>query len=452
MKIVMRLILLLALSVAALMVAEGYVSFRQSEAIVKTTVRDELRAHALSLQITLEDQFSAGEMAEAQRLIDHLSENRQLYGALLFDERGQMVMVSDPSIADVLAYPDEVRRVIATGIAGEIVRRINGQDVLAIILPVRLSATRRGAFEIVQPLTLMEADLTGIRRHFAVTRLSLIVVILLGILLVMYQMSRRLNEQKQAALSAAEERFRLKQELQQSERLAAVGRLAAGVAHELGTPLNVIDVRAKQLLTREDQPPDVSERYLRIIRTQVRDMTHIVRQLLTLAQPLQLCPAAIELRHMISETLVLLEAESSDGIKIEFAPSAEATISGDEKLLRQALLNLFRNSVQAMPAGGRLEIAIEAPPMIREGREFVAVRIADSGTGIAPEHLAHIFDPFYTTKDIGLGSGLGLSVASRIVAEHGGWIAAENAAAGGAVFMVYLAQANQPESGRGETQ
>lgn len=449
MKIVMRLILLLALSVATLMIAEGYFSFRQSEAVVETTVRNELLAHALSLQITLEDQFRSGETADAQRLIDHLSENSQLYGALLFDERGQVVVVSAPGVEDRLRFPEEVRRVIDTGIAGEIVRRVNDQDVLAIILPVRLSSTRRGAFEIAQPLSLVEADLTGIRRNFAVMRSALVLAILLGMLVVMYRMSGTLNKQKQEAVSAAEERLKLEQELQQHNRLAAVGRLAAGVAHELGTPLNVIDVRAKQLLANEEQKPETRERYLRSIRAQAQDMTRIVRQLLTLAQPLHLRRYAIEPRQLIAKTLALLEAEAGGGIRIEVTPGAEVIINGDEELLQQALFNLFRNSLQAMPTGGRLEISVAPPQVIKEEREFVAVRIADSGTGIAPEHLEHIFDPFYTTKDVGRGSGLGLSVAGRIVAEHGGWIAAENAAEGGAVFTVYLPTAS--ESARGET-
>lgn len=434
----MRLFLLLALGIAALMIAEGYFSFRQSKAVVETTVRNEFLAHALSLQITLEDQFRAGETADAKRLIDHLSENAQLYGALLFDEHGQVVMVSASGVEDKLRFPEEVRRVIDTGIAGQIVRRVNEQEVLVIILPVRLSATRRGAFEIAQPLALVEADLTGIGHNLAVTRSALVLAILLGMLVVMYRMSGTLNKQKQEAVSAAEDRLRLEQELQQSNRLAAVGRLAAGVAHELGTPLNVIDARAKQLLASEEQKPETRERYLRSIRAQAQDMTRIVRQLLTLAQPLHLRREAIELRQLIAKTLASLKVEASDGIRIEVTPGAEVTTNGNEELLRQALFNLFRNSVQAMPTDGRLAITVAPPQVIKEGREFVAVRIADSGTGIAREHLEHIFDPFYTTKDVGLGSGLGLSVAGRIVAEHGGWIAAENAAEGGAVFTVYL--------------
>jgi signal transduction histidine kinase len=93
-----------------------------------------------------------------------------------------------------------------------------------------------------------------------------------------------------------------------------------------------------------------------------------------------------------------------------------------------------------MPEGGRLRVELVKDAEVKDGRSFGAVRISDTGGGIAPEHLAHIFDPFYTTRAVGEGTGIGLSVALRIVEEHGGWIDANNNGEGGATFSIYLPQ------------
>jgi signal transduction histidine kinase len=115
-------------------------------------------------------------------------------------------------------------------------------------------------------------------------------------------------------------------------------------------------------------------------------------------------------------------------------------VDADKDLINQVLLNICLNAIQAMPEGGRLRINAIASARRKDGRPMVALRVSDTGTGIAPEHLPRIFEPFYTTKEIGAGSGLGLAISSRIVEEHGGWIEAANNPEGGATITVHLPQ------------
>src|SRR6185436_3300792 len=186
------------------------------------------------------------------------------------------------------------------------------------------------------------------------------------------------------------------------ERLAAVGRLAAGVAHEIGTPLNVIDARAEQLLERPDVPLPARQRNLTIIRTQSERITRIVRQLLNLARPYQLKREAMAARDLLKGVIELIEADAQRAeIALEVSVDADVEFEIDEELIHQVLLNVCRNGLQALPHGGRLQITCAANQLIKNGQPFTPITVRDTGAGIAPEHLPHIFDPFFTTKDVG---------------------------------------------------
>jgi hypothetical protein len=143
-----RLIMLLTLMVGVVMAAGGYFFLRQREAKLEEAMRNEVRAHALTLQIALEDFYRAGRLSDAKQMIDRLSDNPKIYGVALFDEGGRTVMVSDPLVADEISYPLEARRVIATGETVELLRTIGERPVFSIIMPIRVGAARRGAFEI----------------------------------------------------------------------------------------------------------------------------------------------------------------------------------------------------------------------------------------------------------------------------------------------------------------
>jgi signal transduction histidine kinase len=264
-------------------------------------------------------------------------------------------------------------------------------------------------------------------------------------------MADSLTEQRRAAIREAEERLALERKLRHNEQLAAVGRLAAGVAHEMGAPLQVIDGRAKQLLHHTDATIETRRRNLTIIRNQAERIARIVRQLLNLSRPHKIHFRKIELASLIEETAELIETQAeSAGVEVEIRRDIDATVEADRELIQQVLLNICRNGIQAMPQGGRLRIECLKDAAERNGRRFAALRVSDTGVGIAPEHLPNIFDPFFTTKEVGQGTGLGLPISRRIVEEHDGWIEAANGAEGGAIFTVYLSQVGRTETREAE--
>jgi two-component system, NtrC family, sensor kinase len=260
------------------------------------------------------------------------------------------------------------------------------------------------------------------------------------------RMADSLAEQRLSALREAEERLALERKLRHSEQLAAVGRLAAGVAHEMGAPLQVIDGRAKQLLHHADAPTETRQRNLIIIRNQAERIARIVRQLLNLSRPHKLHFRRVKLTPLVEEAAELIETQAeSAGVAID-VQCDDAAIEADSELIQQVLLNVFRNGIQAMPQGGRLRVECMKDAAKKDGRDFAALRVSDTGVGIEPESLPNIFDPFFTTKEVGQGTGLGLPISSRIVEEHEGWIEAANGADGGAVFTIYLPQVDSSET------
>jgi len=474
-----KLIIYLTVAVGIVMLFGGYFMLRQREAILETAMRNEVRAHAATLKIALEDAYRSGRTSDAQRLINRLSENPKVYSVTLFDETGRSVMSSNPLAADEVRNPPQVRQVLATVQITEI---DSNEDLFSLIVPIRIGQSQRGAFEITQPRSFIRADFARARRDIALVTLALFAAIILVVLAVMRRsllrpikemlggafaighgdldyrvvvpagggelsqlasefnrMADNLAEQRRSASRDAEERLALERELRHKERLASVGRLAAGIAHEMGAPLNVIRGRAEMLQQRPDMPEEKRDRNLNIINAQADGIARIVRQLLTLARPFNLKREDVEGMQLISEMLELIEPEAAKaGVRIEVLADEEAWIDGDRDLLHQVLLNICLNGLQAMEKGGNLRIEILGEPTIRGDHRFVALRIRDSGPGIAPDNINNIFDPFFTTKDVGQGSGLGLAVSHRIVEEHNGWIEVENQPGSGAVFTVYL--------------
>ena len=477
MSINTKLVLLLTLGVGAVMLIASFLSLRQREVALESTLRDELRAHAVTLQIALQENYQNRSIADAQRLIDLLRENSRVYGVFLFDENGDLRSLSQPVTAADFRQPPELKTVLETGEPVEFVRLVENRKFLSIILPLRQTPEKRGAVEIVKPFALIENDIARARINWLSTTLLLLATIFLVVFVVLRQnfsrpivalldgaraigqgdlshrvvvqnsrnelaelaaefnrMADSLAEERRAVETEAKNRLNLEMELRHSERLASVGRLAAGIAHELGAPLNVIDARAEQLLTHPDASVGKLEKNLRIIRANAGRITHTVQQLLNLARPYNLLFDKIDIADLVKSALEGFEV--SETIKIAFAANNYLTISGDADFLRQVFVNISRNAFQAMSAGGVLKI--EITEIGRDGKDFVAVKISDTGTGIGPNNLESIFDPFYTTKDIGEGTGLGLAVSRRIVEEHGGIIEASNNAGGGASFTVYL--------------
>jgi PAS domain S-box-containing protein len=228
-------------------------------------------------------------------------------------------------------------------------------------------------------------------------------------------------------------RVQLEEQLQISEKMASIGLLAAGVAHEVNTPLTGISSFV-QMLMQGAEPDDPKTKVLEKIERQTFRAAKIVNGLLNLARPAQVESGPMDITAVINDVLSLLEHQfrtSRIQVRKELSPSAPF-VQGIEYKLQQVFLNLFLNARDAMPRGGWLTI------VTRAAGDAVAVEIGDTGSGIPPDHLSRIYDPFFTTKDIGKGTGLGLSITYGIVQEHGGTITCDSIVGQGTRFTLTL--------------
>jgi signal transduction histidine kinase len=235
------------------------------------------------------------------------------------------------------------------------------------------------------------------------------------------------------------------EQLRHADRLATVGKLASGIAHELGTPLNVISARAS-MIESGDTTLEESRTYARVIGQASDRMTKIIRQLLQFARRQGLTKANTDLHQLASDTIDLLRplAAKRDVALQVVAASSDANAFVDGAQAQQVVMNLVVNAIQAIPRGGhvtvRLSNRVANAPAEFGGRAAACVCIAveDDGAGIDEENLARVFEPFFTTKDVGEGTGLGLAVTYGIVRDHGGWIGVESEPGGGSTFTVFL--------------
>ncbi len=261
------------------------------------------------------------------------------------------------------------------------------------------------------------------------------------------EMTYSLRESRGETERHNEAKLALEQRLGQTEKLATIGQLAAEIAHEVGTPLNVIAGRARSI-QKKSRDPEAVEKNAEIVAEQTARITRIIQRLLDFTRRKVGATerANINLNELSTTTLELLAGQFANArvkTRLDRADALPA-VAGDSDRLQQVLINLLLNAVQAMPDGGAVTIETSVVHRTRPGLEanaeqrFVTFAVTDSGVGIPAEIKDKIFDPFYTTKEGSGGTGLGLAVCSGIVKEHDGWIDVDDASGGGTVFRVYL--------------
>ena len=207
------------------------------------------------------------------------------------------------------------------------------------------------------------------------------------------------------------------QQLWQAAKLATMGELASSIAHELNNPLATVSLRIESL-TAQTSPDDPRWRELAIIGQEVERMGNLVTNLLQFSRRSRQQISTVDVREEVEKTFELIEYHfRKNNVKVirEFAADAPC-IHADRQQLRQLFLNLFTNACDAMPQGGTLTIRVMARPEAKQ----VYIEIADTGTGIPPEILPKVMEPFYTTKPEGKGTGLGLAICRRVAQEHQG--------------------------------
>lgn len=258
-------------------------------------------------------------------------------------------------------------------------------------------------------------------------------------------MCEQLADARHRVRAETEARIVALEQLRHADRLKTVGRLASGIAHELGTPLNVVSGRATMIMGGKLPPEQIAENAA-IIKAQSGRMTKIIRQLLDFARCRAPERSVVDLQSVTRQTLDLLTAlaQKQQVTAHVTPPQVPALAHVDAGQIQQVLTNLIVNAFQAMPQGGTVDIAFQQQrsrsPETPEGdeRDYLRVDVRDQGVGISAEHLHHVFEPFFTTKDVGEGTGLGLSIAYEIVREHDGWIDVASQPGQGSCFSIYL--------------
>ncbi|MBI2455832.1 MAG: response regulator [candidate division NC10 bacterium] len=234
---------------------------------------------------------------------------------------------------------------------------------------------------------------------------------------------------------------RMEQQARDAEKLAAVGELAAGVAHELGNVLAVVGGAAQYLLANTDTASP-SRQYLEAIHRNVAAGDRIIKGLLSFARPSPPCLDATDILPILEQACLLLEGEMAKArvtVSRDYWPGSLEVLA-DAQQMQQVFLNILLNAIQAMPRGGMVTLRtfLEPPLLPWAGAR---VEIADTGNGIPAEYLHRVFDPFFTTRE--RGTGLGLSVSRRIVAAHGGELGVESQKGRGTRFTIRLPMSPQ---------
>lgn len=258
------------------------------------------------------------------------------------------------------------------------------------------------------------------------------------------QLGREMNAMCEQLVEAQEAKLRAVEQLRHSERLSTVGLLASGLAHELGTPLNVITLRAKAIARGRSAGAQAQDAATSI-EQQASRVTRLVRQLLDFARrktPERATVTVSTVAERAADLVRTVAAGRHARIVVDVDDGLEVT--GDAVQLEQLLTNIILNAVQVTSEGGEVRIGaahVEASPPAYLGVDastWVRLTVSDQGPGILPEVLPHVFEPFFTTKEVGEGTGLGLAVCYGIVRDHGGWIDIDTGPRRGTKFLVYL--------------
>ena len=305
----------------------------------------------------------------------------------------------------------------------QIVESGGGKRYLEVVKPVALDESNLGYLKIGLSLGSMEVAWRNSLRAIVVLGLAILGAGILGMAAIFHNQHSHMLEVKA-----------LETEVLHRERLSAMGNMAATVAHEIRNPLNAISMGLQRLRV-EFQPTEDRDQYSHLTALmlgEARRLNTIVEQFLSLARPIEIKAEVFPLPEVLKELAALEDSDAKRShvqIQVVAAPDLPP-LKADPGHLTQVLLNLMLNGLQAMPHGGTLTLEAKTT-----SKNFL-IAVTDTGTGIAPENLSRIFEPYFTTK--AQGSGLGLAISRRIIEAHGGTITVSNQASGGCRFQIIL--------------
>jgi signal transduction histidine kinase len=293
---------------------------------------------------------------------------------------------------------------------------LDGISLLEIAVPIRLGSGFNGTARLSLKKGSIDKILKRESGRIFVSTAFLIVIAILSMWFLYRNQKRHLNKMQE-----------MERQLHQAERLSAMGRLAAGVAHEIRNPLNAISM-ASQRLERDN-----IDRLTALMRDEIRRLNRIIEDFIGFAKTRKMEFSQHNVMDLLQEIVLLTEEESeSKGIEIKIHRNdSPLIVSMDFDKLKQAVFNIFKNAMESISKGGIIELLAEP-----KGKDWISIRISDTGSGMTPEEIEKIFNPDYSTKDKGLG--LGLTLAHEIVKGHGGDIQVRSQPGQGSTFEILL--------------
>ncbi|CAN5759769.1 hypothetical protein BH23GEM9_BH23GEM9_37200 [soil metagenome] len=482
MRLTTRLLLPLLATVGVVMLLFALWALRQREASMTNEAQRVTNAYATALSLALEAGFRAGSDTDVQDAIDRISNEPTIFGVIVYSPAADVLFTSQPLGEIDMGPVVAVRRVVASLEHASFTREIRGQRVYSILHPLLGPDAGEvvGVMEVVQPWEFLLAEKQRTRFRFVLNTLALFAALTVVIMLLVRRliaqplkrfmvavqalgrgelgyrtteeapgaelaglarefnrMSSQLEHARRRLEQEAEERVLLARRLRETEKLAVVGNLAAGLGHEIAAPLHVIRGRAEMLRRKAADPP--TRRNLQIITEQIDRITLIVRNLLDFARRREPRMEQLVAGDVLRGVVEFLEPEMERAdIELLLEGDTAACIHGDADLLHQVFINLLMNSIHVLADWpGTRRICLRVGSVADRGHEAqvgheahvgheaqVGFDVEDTGPGLTPDILDRIFEPFFTTKEPGEGTGLGLAVVRSIVEEHGGVISA----------------------------
>ena len=497
MRLGTKLIVGLVSTLVIIMLGHGYLSLQQDRENMTREMRVGMLGLARTVRVALQHAYGdESNLRASQSLIDGIGRPGNIHGLVIYDRTGKRAAISVslidrggvPNLDPVPVLNIDPAPTLADGQSREGYIEHPAHPVYFRIEPIVNSQNHLAGAVVVGRRGLGLPDVLESRRdRILVTTGTLIVVMSLSILMIVRrnisrpierliehirnvgigpwdrrvpvegnneitllarefnQMCERLQDLYASLAREKQDRVGLERNLRQSEKLASVGQLAAGLAHEIGTPLNIIGGRADFLLRRPRNATEISDN-LQIIRSQIDRITGIVRQLLEFSRRREPAIRAVEVKPLIEKISHLLEhqiAERKASVDCQIPPDLPC-IAGDPDQLQQVFLNLFLNALHALPPAGQIRIRaqlVENGPVsvpVNGAPGGLQIEFEDNGSGIPAHQIGQVFDPFFTTKDVGEGTGLGLSVTYGIIKDHGGEIRVDSQVGQFTRFTIFL--------------
>ena len=475
-----RVILIVVIPAVLLVAVHGYLRVRQVDERLLEEDRQSLDLTVAAIQIAMENALRHRQPDDVRRLLSEMVERQDTIDRIrLFDAQAQLTLASGPDTGAPTPRTELVQRVVRTAVPEATYDLGVAPPVLTYVIPLRgRSDGVEGAMEIVHV-----AKGIARRRGEAVldiwVRLSLLLVAL--VLLIWFVLQRQvlrplgvltegiqrlgrgqaggplevqredelgrvarafnamaadLDQARLQLLAETERALEFEQELRRAETLTIAGRLTSALAHEVGTPLNIISGRAE--FVAKTLPTDDPRRSdLEIIVAQIDRITRIIASLLDSVRPHRPETRPTVIGDVVDAILPLLRhAARRQQVSVESTVDDAVVVQADPAQLQQVLINLILNAVDATPPGGVVRVSTAAAPF--RDRPGALLTVSDTGHGIPAEALPRIFEPFFTTKATGRGTGLGLAICRDIVLAHEGELRVESEVGRGTVFSVWL--------------